>query len=89
MSKIKPLGSRIVVKVDAVKETTNSGIVLAPSNQEKQNRGEVLSIGLEVKYVNIGDKVLYSSYSGTPVVLNEEQILIIKETEVLAIIKEK
>ena len=92
----KPLGDRLLVKPKPSEETTKSGIVLPDSAQEKPQEGSVISTGpggkddsgktiaMEVKK---GDVVLYSKYSGTEVKIKGEEHLIIKESDVLAIVE--
>lgn len=91
---IKPLGERIVIKVMESEEKTKSGIVLPDSAKEKPQIGEVLAVGtgklldngqrvaLDVK---VGDKVLYAKYAGTEVKLDGEEYMVLKESDVLAI----
>jgi len=92
---IKPLGDRIVIKIIENEETTKSGIVLPGTAKEKPMQGEVLAVGsgelvdgkkvpLEVK---VGDKVIYSKYAGTEVKMDGEEYLIIRQSDVLAIIE--
>ncbi|MGI6704618.1 MAG: co-chaperone GroES [Clostridia bacterium] len=92
---IKPLGDRIVVKVLEKQETTKSGIVLPEAAKEKPQEGEVLAVGsgeliegkrvpLEVK---VGDRVIYSKYAGTEIKMDDEEYLILKQSDVLAIIE--
>ncbi len=92
---IKPLGDRVVVKPIAQEEKTKSGIVLPDTAKEKPQQGEVLAVGtgkllengqrvpVEVK---VGDKVIYSKYAGTEIKLNDEEVLILGERDILAII---
>ncbi|HBF37986.1 MAG TPA: co-chaperone GroES [Firmicutes bacterium] len=92
---IKPLGEKIVVKVLESEEKTKSGIVLPDTAKEKPQKGTVLAVGpgrvldngqklpLEVK---VGDKVLFAKYGGTEVKLDEEEFMILKENDILAII---
>jgi len=92
---IKPLGDRVVVKPIAQEEKTKSGIVLPDTAKEKPQQGEVLAVGtgkllengqrvpVEVK---VGDKVIYSKYAGTEIKLNDEDVLILGERDILAII---
>jgi len=92
---IKPLGERIVIKVLESEEKTKSGIVLPDTAKEKPQMGEVLAVGsgktlengekvpLEVK---VGDKVLFAKYAGTEVKLDGEEYMVLKESDVLAII---
>lgn len=94
--KIKPLGERIVLKVMESEEKTKSGIVLPDTAKEKPQMGKVLAVGtgklldngervpLEVKE---GDTVLFAKYAGTEVKLDGEEYMVIKESDVLAIIK--
>lgn len=92
---IKPLGDRIVIKVIENEEKTESGIVLPETAKEKPQQGEVLAVGsgeiidgkkvpLEVK---VNDKVIYSKYAGTEVKLDGEEYLIIRQSDVLAIVE--
>ena len=92
---IKPLADRVVVKLTEVEETTSSGIILAASAQEKPQIAEVLAVGpggivdgKEVKmYVKVGDKVITSKYSGTEVKLNSEEYIIVRQSDILAIVE--
>ena len=76
-------------------ETTKSGIVLPGQSKEKPQQAEVLAVGpggmvdgKEVKMeVNVGDKVIYSKYSGTEVKIDEDEYIIVKQSDILAIIK--
>ncbi len=92
----RPLGDRLLVKPKASEETTKSGIVLPDSAKEKPQEGEVTAVGAGGKdengklipmEVKAGDAVLYSKYSGTEVKIDDEEHLIIKESDVLAIIE--
>lgn len=92
---IKPLGDRVVVKPLAQEEKTKSGIVLPDTAKEKPQQGEVLAVGsgklldngqriaLEVK---VGDKVIYSKYAGTEIKIDGEEVLILNERDIHAII---
>lgn len=90
--KLKPLGDRIVVRQIAAEEVTASGIVLPDTAQEKPQRGEVLAVG-DGRYddgervpldVKVGDEVIYSKYGGTEVTIDNEDLLILRESDVLA-----
>ena len=89
------LGDRVVLKQLVAEETTKSGIVLPGQNKEKPQQAEVLAVGpggmvdgKEVKMeVNVGDQVIYSKYSGTEVKIDEEEYIIVKQSDILAIIK--
>ena len=86
MSKIKPLDNRLVVQVDEVKEKTDSGILLSKENQEKQCRGVVTDIGPKIEDIKIGDYIMFPDYAGTIVYTDGEEYLIMRETEVLAVL---
>ena len=93
--KLVPLGDRVVLKQLEAEETTKSGIVLASKSQEKPQEAEVVAVGpggmvdgKEVKMeVTVGDKVIYSKYSGTEVKLDGEEYIIVKQSDILAIVK--
>ena len=92
---IKPLGDRVVIKSVEAEETTKSGIVLPGSAQEKPQVAEVVEVGpggvvdgKEIKMeVQKGDKVLYSKYAGTEVKLDCEELMIVRQSDILAIVK--
>lgn len=89
--KLAPLGDRVVLKPLAAEETTKSGIVLPGTEKEKPQQAEVVAVGPgteEVKMeVKEGDKVIYSKYSGTEIKDGEENVIIVSQTDILAIIK--
>ena len=93
--KLVPLGDRVVLKQLEAEETTASGIVLPGQAQEKPQQAEVIAVGpggvvdgKEVKMeVTVGDKVIYSKYSGTEVKLDGEEYIIVKQSDILAIVK--
>ena len=93
--KLVPLGDRVVLKQLEAEETTKSGIVLRGQAQEKPQQAEVIAVGpggvvdgKEVKMeVTVGDKVIYSKYSGTEVKLDGEEYIIVKQSDILAIVK--
>jgi chaperonin GroES len=94
--KLKPLGNRLVVEPLEAEEVTSGGIVLPETAKEKPQKGTVLSIGpgerddkgkrIEMD-VQVGDIVLYAKYAGTEIKVDGKKILILKETDVLAIIE--
>lgn len=86
MSKIKPLDNRLIVKVDAVKEKTNSGILVSSETQKKPNSGVVVAVGPKVDILKPGDYVTYPDYAGNVIVTDGEEYLIMREIEVLAVI---
>ena len=93
--KIKPLFDRVLIKQVEAQETTKSGIVLPGKSQEKPQEAEVLAVGpggvvdgKEVKMqVKVGDRVIYSKYSGTEVKLGDDELIIVKQNDILAIIE--
>ncbi len=96
--KLKPLGDRLIVRAIEEEEMTASGIVLPETAKEKPQRGEVLAVG-EGRYdddgekripldVKEGDKVLYSKYGGTEIKVEGEDLLVLRESDVLAKIDE-
>jgi chaperonin GroES len=92
---LRPLGDKLVVKVKEEEAKTSSGIVLPDSAQEKPQQGEVIAVGsgevIDGKKVpldvHVGDQVIYSKYSGNEVKVEGEQFLIIKQSDVLAIVE--
>jgi chaperonin GroES len=94
--KLKPLGDRVLVKPVEEEETTASGIVLPDTAKEKPQKGEVLAVGdgkldddgKRVKLdVSKGDEVLYSKYGGTEITVEGEDLLVLRESDVLAIVQ--
>ena len=93
--KLVPLGDRVVLKQVEAEETTKSGLILTTSAQEKPQEAEVIAVGpggvvdgKEVKMeVAAGDKVIYSKYSGTEVKLDGEEYIVVKQSDILAIVK--
>ena len=88
---LKPLGDRVVLKQLVAEETTKSGIVLPGQNKEKPQQAEVVAVGpggvVDGKEVKVGDQVIYSKYSGTEVKLDDEEYIIVKQSDILAIIQ--
>ena len=91
--KLKPLGDRLIVKAVDEDETTASGIVLPDTAKEKPQRGKVLAVGdgkvgEETASVPLdvseGDEVLYSKYGGTEINIEGEDLLVLRESDVLA-----
>ena len=93
--KLVPLSDRVVLKQLEAEETTKSGIILTSSAQEKPQEAEVIAVGpggtvdgKEVKMeVAVGDKVIYSKYSGTEVKMDGTEYIIVKQNDILAIVK--
>jgi len=95
--KLKPLGSRVVVKALEREEMTKSGIVLPDTAKEKPQEGKVLSVGPGDRHPDTGaripvelkegDRVLFQKYAGTEFKLDDEELLILSEKDVLAVIE--
>ena len=93
--KIRPLADRVVVKMMEAEETTKSGIILTASAKEKPQIAEVIEVGpgglvdgQEVKMsVKVGDHVITSKYSGTEIKLDGEEYIIVKQSDILAIVE--
>lgn len=93
--KLTPLGDRVVLKQLVAEETTKSGIVLPGQSKEKPQQAEVIAVGpggvvdgKEVKMeVKVGDQVIYSKYVGTEVKLDEDEYIIVKQNDILAVIE--
>ncbi len=94
--KVQPLGDRILIEVLEAKDKTKGGIVLPDTAKEKPQEAKVIAVGkgkvsedgktipLELK---AGDKILFGKYSGTEIMIDDKEYLILKEEDVLAIIK--
>ena len=82
---IKPLGDRVVVEPSARQEKTESGIILPDTAQEKPQEGKVFAVG-DCENIKKGDIVLYPKYSGTEINHEGQDILIMSEKEVLAVV---
>jgi len=92
---LKPLGSRVVVQPIEQEDVTPSGLVLPETAKEKPQKGKILSVGpgdrdedgkripMDVK---VGDEVLFAKYSGTEIKIESEKYLIIKESDILAVV---
>ena len=89
--KLSPLGDRVVLKQLEAEETTKSGIVLPGQSKEKPQQAEVIAVGPGTEDVKMevkkGDQVIYSKYSGTEVKIDEEEYIICKQSDILAVIK--
>lgn len=94
MAGIKPLGDRVLVKPDLAEEKTASGLIIPDTAKEKPQRGTVVAVGpgkvengTKVDMtVQSGDKVLYGKYSGTEVTINGEELLIMRENDILGVV---
>lgn len=92
---LKPLGDRVVLKKIEVEETTKSGIVIPGQSKEKPSQATVVAVGpggvveghqVEM-HVSVGDEVIYSKYAGTEVEVDEEEFIIVKQNDILAIVE--
>ena len=92
---IKPLADRVVIKMVEAEETTKSGIILAGSAKEKPQIAEVVEVGPGgivdgnevIMTVKVGDKVITSKYSGTEIKLDGEELIIVRQGDILAIVE--
>ncbi len=93
--KIKPLADRVVVKPGEPMEKVKGGIIIPDTAKEKPQQGEIVAVGpgkasdageLVKMEVKVGDKVLYGKYSGTEITIDGEDYLIMRESDILAII---
>ena len=93
--KLKPLADRVVIKSVEVEKVTKSGLVLTSSAQEKPQMAEVVAVGpggvvdgKEITmYVKEGDRVIYSKFAGTEVKLDGEEVTIVRQNDILAIVE--
>jgi chaperonin GroES len=95
-TKLRPLGDRVVIKPTPREEMTKSGIVLPDTAKEKPQEGEVLSVGpgkilddgkREAIDVAVGDKVLYAKYAGTEFKVEDQDLLILSQKDILAVVE--
>lgn len=92
---VKPLGDRVVIKNIEAQETTKSGILLAGTAKEKPVMAEVLAVGPGgvvdgkdvVMNVNVGDKVIYSKYAGTEIKIDGDELIIVRQNDILATVE--
>ena len=92
---LKPLADRVVVKLVEAEETTKTGIVLPGAAKEKPQVAEVIAVGpgglVEGKEITMlvkeGDKVIYSEYAGTKVKMDGEEVIIVRQADILAIVE--
>ncbi len=95
MMKVKPLGDRVVIKNVETEETTKSGIILTGTAKEKPQMAEVLAVGpggnvdgKEITmHVKAGEKVIYSKYAGTEVKIDGQELIIVRQSDILAVVE--
>ena len=93
--KLKPLADRVIIKMVEAEETTKSGIILTGSAKEKPEVAEVIAVGPGgmvdgkevVMNVKPGDKVIYSKYAGTEVKIDGQEIIIVRQSDILATVE--
>ncbi|MGL4819209.1 MAG: co-chaperone GroES [Bacilli bacterium] len=92
---LKPLGDRVVIEIVQAEEKTASGIVLPDTAKEKPQEGQIVAVGAGKVLDNgtrvavevaVGDRVIFSKYAGTEVKYEAKEYLILKETDILAVI---
>ena len=87
---IKPLADRVLIELKEAETKTASGIYIPDTAKEKPQQGEVLAVGSgkkdEPMEVKVGDKVLYGKYAGTEVTVDDKKYLIVKQSDILAIL---
>ncbi|MBE5794056.1 MAG: co-chaperone GroES [Clostridiales bacterium] len=92
---VKPLGDRVVIKNVEIEETTKSGILLTGAAKEKPQMAQVLAVGpgglvdgKEITMnVKVGDKVIYSKYAGTEVKIDGQELIIVRQNDILATVE--
>jgi chaperonin GroES len=86
--KVKPLADRVMVKLEKNEAKTAGGIIIPDTAQEKTQTGVVVAVGTdkEVITVKVGDKVMYDKYAGTQVKIDQDEHLIVKMADIIAII---
>ena len=92
---VKPLGDRVVIKNVESEETTKSGIILTGSSKEKPQFAEVLAVGpggnvdgKEITmHVSAGQRVIYSKYAGTEVKVDGQELIIVRQSDILAVVE--
>lgn len=94
--KLKPLGDRVLVKREDAEEKTSGGIIIPDTSKEKPSKGSVVAIGdgardekgnLIPMNLKVGDKVFFTKWGGTEIKVDDEELLIMKESDILAIIE--
>lgn len=94
--KLVPLGDRVVLKQKVAEETTKSGIILSGTAKEKPQQAEVIAVGPGgvvdgkevVMQVKTGMQVIYSKYAGTEVKLGEEEYIVVRQNDILAVVED-
>jgi chaperonin GroES len=91
---LRPLGDRVVIKKVEVEEKTKSGIVLPNSAKEQPQMAEIVAVGADIEndekkknQVKVGDKVIFSKYAGTEIKLDNEELTVLKLSDILAVVE--
>lgn len=88
--KVTPIADRVLVEPDAAETKTASGIIIPDTAKEKPQSGKILAVGAgkkdEPMTVKVGDKILYGKYSGTEVIIEGKELLIMRESDIYAIV---
>ncbi len=92
---VKPLGDRVVIKNVEAEETTKGGLILTSAAKEKPQMAEVLAVGPGgmvdgkevVMQVKVGQKVIYSKYAGTEVKIDGDELIIVRQSDILAVVE--
>jgi chaperonin GroES len=93
MAKLQPLGDRVVIKAIEREEVTKGGIVLPDTAKEKPQEGEVVAVGPGrltedgkriAMEVEVGERIIYAKYAGTEIKLDDEELIILRESDILA-----
>ena len=96
-TKLRPLGDRVVIEPTPREEMTKSGIVLPDTAKEKPQEGKIIAVGpgkvledgkREAIDVSVGDKVLYAKYAGTEFKVDGEELLIVSQKDILAVVED-
>lgn len=83
---IRPIGKRVLIRRAKVEEKKN-GIILVESSRQPKTEGEVIAMGDGITSVKIGDIVMYGNYSGVPVVTEDDDLVLLKEEEILCVME--
>ena len=81
---LKPLEDHVVLMLEKIERTTQSGIILTSEEKEKPAIGKVLAVGPKVEAIEVNDRVIYQSYAGTKVKLDDHEYLIVEAKKILA-----
>jgi chaperonin GroES len=87
--KVKPIGDRVLIKIEQMEEKTASGIYIPQTAQEKTQVGKVTEVGddKDVIKVKVGDKVMYDKYAGTSIKIDGDEHLLLRMADILAVVE--